>query len=354
MFDGDDSSEDGGQEDDVVLPVRETKRRTKRQMSDSPPRSPSPRASRAKTVDDDDDDDDDIPLVTPKSTNRRKRRIALDDSDQDDEPLVSSPIKRRRLVRGNSSPAKGRKTEDEDEDEDREPVETSPPKTANRAGRTPRTKKEKARELLRRKRAGETIDENEGSSSSEEVPAKAIYDRDSDHLALSEFEDDEEGVLDHKVEKGKKDKTKKSKKKKQRPTSEGEGESDESLEGFIAHDSDEPLGMPDDLEIPLQFTSHSRKPLKEHFRDAIEWLVQFKINPGSADKGHELYRMAWRKLDDEVSGLAQSKFASSAWRIDFTKALRARPYFTNVELAKGDALEAENCGACGRSGHPAK
>jgi hypothetical protein len=358
MFDDDNSSEGDDRENEVALPVRETKRGTKRQMSKSPSRSPPPSVKRGKGGDDDDDDDDDIPLVTPKSSNRRKRRIALDDSDEDDQPLVSSPIKRRRLVRGNSSPVKERKDEDEgeNEEEDDEPEQKSPPKKAKRAGRTPRTKKEKARELLRRKRAGEIIDEDEESSSSEEdAPAKAMYDTDSDHLALNEFEDDDEGVLDHKVEKEKKNKSKKIKeKKKQRATSEGENESDESMEGFIADDSDEPLGIPDDLEIPLQFTSHSHKPLKDHFRDAIEWLVQFKINPGFAEKNHQLYGMAWKKLDDEVRGLAQSKFESSAWRIDFTKALRARPYFTNSELPKGDTFESQSCGACGRSGHPAR
>jgi hypothetical protein len=120
-------------------------------------------------------------------------------------------------------------------------------------------------------------------------------------------------------------------------------------------DSDAPLGIPQEayLDMPLEFTAHSRKPLKEHFRDAIEWLVQFKINPGF-EKTHALYRMAWQKLDDEVRGLAQSKFASAAWKKDFYMALRARPYFTNPEVPKVDLFDAPNCGACGRSGHPAK
>lgn len=362
--DDDSSSGDGGREIEVALPVRETKR--KRRVSDSPSsKSSSPRAPGGKEDtddDDDDDDDDDRPLATPKSINRRglKRRIALDDSDdEDDQPLVSSPVKRRRLVRGASSPVKGK----QDEDEDEEPA----PRPSQRKGRTPRTRKEKARELLRRKRAGEVINEDEEiSSSEEEAPAKAMYDTDSDHLALNEFEDDEEGVLDFKVEKGKKKekskkgKEKEKKKKKKKTTDDIDGDagsgsgSDESMDDFIADDSDEPFGIPDDLDIPLEFTAHSHKPLKEHFRDAIEWLVQFKVNPGFSEKSHQLYRMAWKKLDDEVRGLAQSKFASSAWRTDFIKALRARPYFTNAELGKGDALESQSCGACGRSGHPAR
>jgi hypothetical protein len=122
---------------------------------------------------------------------------------------------------------------------------------------------------------------------------------------------------------------------------------------FIVDDSDDLIGAPVHLDMPIEFTSHSHKPLKEHFRDAIEWLVQFKVNPGF-DKTDDLYRMAWRKLDDEVRGLATSKFSSAAWKKDFFMALRARPYYDAAELPKGDLLEARSCGACGRSGHPAR
>jgi hypothetical protein len=92
--------------------------------------------------------------------------------------------------------------------------------------------------------------------------------------------------------------------------------------------------------------------LKDHFRDVVEWCVQYKINPGFADKKHELYRMAWQKLDDEVGGLAQSKFLSSSWKRDFVMALRARPEMVYTE-ERDRALVPKDCEACGRSGHPA-
>ena len=113
-----------------------------------------------------------------------------------------------------------------------------------------------------------------------------------------------------------------------------------------------PLGIPNDAlaEIPLEFTRHSHKPLREHFRDVLLWLILDRIFPGFAERKHELYRIAWQKLDDEISGLAQSKFASSAWRSDFIMALRARPQFVNEQI---DGLSLQSCGACGRSGHPA-
>jgi hypothetical protein len=333
----------------VALPVRETRKGKKSRASKSQSSSSSPAKVKQAQEDseDDDDDDDDKPLVTP--TTGRKRRLVVDESDEDDQPVVSSPIKRRRLTRRNneSSPAR-----DADDNEDEAPAPSSARVTRPR--RKPLTQKEKARELLRRKRAGEVVNEDHDSLFSEdEEPEKAMYDTDSDHLALNEFEDDEEGVLEPNQDAKKK---KESKKKKKKQKAVDDDDESESIDDFIVDDSDAPLGVPEEVyqNMPLEFTAHSHKPLKEHFRDAIEWLVQFKINPGFAEKEHPLYRMAWKKLDDEVRGLATSKFASAAWKKDFYMALRARPYFTNGELPKGDLLEAQSCGACGRSGHPAR
>jgi hypothetical protein len=336
------SSDSDRDEDAVKLPVRGEKSGTSRLASrPSLNKRSAPRISRGGG----DVDDDDDPLVTPKSAKQssRKRVIALDDEDEDDVPLRSSPIKRRRLVRKNdaSSPAKDRDSLFDGSESDDKPAQTpSSSRVRRKTGRKLRSAKERARELLRRKRAGESIDELEETSSSE---GKPIYDTDSDHPALSDFEDDEEGV----------EVTKRKGKKSEQPV---DDESSISTDDFVVNDSDEPLGVPDDvyLDMPLHFTAHSHKPLREHFRDVVEWLVQLKINPGFSEKGHELYRMGWRKLDDEVRGLAQSKFESAAWKSDFTKALRARPYFTSQELGKNDVGDLRTCGACGRSNHPAK
>ncbi|KAK3692035.1 hypothetical protein B0T22DRAFT_1865 [Podospora appendiculata] len=317
----------------------------------------------------DESDEDDKPLVTPSSALRqpsRKRQLVLDDSDDDDDIIVSSPVKRRRLIRRNeSSPARSGGEE----------APTPRPMSARKATRRPRTEKEKARELLRRKRAGETIEEEDEEEEEEVEAVKAVYDTDSDNPALRDFEDDDEGIPEPAAQaspRKSKSPRKKSKKEKRERTPARDSDSDvvdlredgpasdqdqDNMDDFVVDDGDEPLGVPGDVlhEMPLQFTQHSHKPLKEHFRDVVEWLVLFKINPGFPEQRHELYMMAWKKLDDEVRGLAQSKFASSAWRKDFYMALRARPYFTNVELPKGEAFdEFENCGACGRRGHPAR
>lgn len=396
----------------------------------------------------DEDDDDDMPVATQRTRGVKRQVAVLSDvegdgdeeslegkgkagceggGEEDDdsgsdrilssairrratrrsgEKLESSPAKKRRLIRrGNPSSASSAK-EEEDSDDDSEAKKDEDEKTgrlrkgpnssvatsssesrtvrAKRRVKKPMTEKEKARELLRRKRAGEPIDdlenEEEDDESEVELPKRGYYDTDSDNPALSEFDDEEtdegENIKEEEEEKkgeGKKKhkKTKKDKKEKKRreisPDSEDTGDNederkgnvggsyeDEEMEDFIAEDdSDAPIGAPDEIGIPLEFTRHAHKPLKEHFRDVVEWLVYYKIHPNFPEKTAALYRLGWRKLDDEVRGLAQSKFASSAWKTDFYMALRARPYYTSGESHEL-SICFPNCAACGRSGHPAK
>jgi hypothetical protein len=368
----DSSDESNGEESVVATPVPKTKGGKKRQTLLSPAKSKGAQESGGEDADDDEDEDD-LPLVASTARRKRPRPRAFDDSgdedrplattsrrkrlrakafhasgsDSDDQPLASSPIKRRRLVRRDAATGLAKKEQSgEDVDED---AELAPPvPRARRTARKPLNDKQKAREWLRRRRAGEVIDEEEESASSGEEPKKALYDADSDHPALSEFEDDDEGVLDVGIADEKSKKRSKAKKTK-READGDDNDSDDSSDNFIVDDSDVPLGIPDHVEMPLEHTHHARKHLKDHFRDVIEWLVQFKINPGFSDKGGALYRFGWRRLDDEVTGFAHSKFISPVWKPEFQRALRARPYFT-IEVVDADALQ--NCEACGRGAHP--
>lgn len=127
---------------------------------------------------------------------------------------------------------------------------------------------------------------------------------------------------------------------------------DEYEEDFVNdEDEDGTLGAPHGLDdIPLQFTSYASKKPIEYFKIAVEWMVHNKLNPAFA-RDDMLYRIAVRKLDDEVQGFTGSKFVSSVWRDEFTKALKSRPHMSIVE----ETLNLEhNCEACRRGGHPAK
>ncbi len=80
------------------------------------------------------------------------------------------------------------------------------------------------------------------------------------------------------------------------PSQDKDDEDDQ--QNFVVEDDSAFLGAPVELfnEVPLQFTSHAHKPLRDHFRDAVEWLVQHRINL-SFDGEDPLCQLGWRKLD---------------------------------------------------------
>ena len=120
---------------------------------------------------------------------------------------------------------------------------------------------------------------------------------------------------------------------------------------FVTSDDEAPSGDQSALyDMPLEYTRHSHKPLKDHFRDAVEWLVHNKLN-AAFSRNDPLYRIAFNRLDDEVKGYSGSKFISSAWAGDFARSLKARPELSYRPTR--EALFEHKCDACNRSGHPA-
>lgn len=123
---------------------------------------------------------------------------------------------------------------------------------------------------------------------------------------------------------------------------------DEYEEDFVINDNDGLLGAPVSLDqIPLEFTRHAHKEPIEHFKDVVEWMVHNKLNPAFA-RNDEIYRIAVRKLDDQVQAYAGSK-ASTVWSPEFINALKMRP-----EISTRASKELSNvCEACNRK-HPAR
>jgi hypothetical protein len=117
----------------------------------------------------------------------------------------------------------------------------------------------------------------------------------------------------------------------------------------VDEDEDETLGVPGG--IPLAFTRFASEKPKNLFKYALEWFVQKKINPAFG-MNDEIYELTFKKLDDEIRGLAGSKFTSSAWTPDFTVALQSRPEIV-VDNASDNSALRDRCDACNRSGHPA-
>lgn len=125
---------------------------------------------------------------------------------------------------------------------------------------------------------------------------------------------------------------------------------DQYEEDFVDHDEEGALGVPADLnDIPFEFTRHRYKRLKDHFKDVVEWMVHNKLNP-AFPRDDPVYRAAFSKVNDEVMGLTGSQLVSSAWNIDFKRALEARP---GIEVTSYPTINHHPCDACNRSGHPA-
>ena len=125
---------------------------------------------------------------------------------------------------------------------------------------------------------------------------------------------------------------------------------DEEVEDFVVSDDDAPLGAPADLlnDIPIEFTHHAHKKPIEYFQHVVEWMVHNKLNPAFS-RHDAIYKIAVRKLDDEIKGLMGSKFMSSVWRPEFQTTLTSRPELYSLDIP---TMFEQKCGACNRSKHP--
>ena len=366
--------EDSENDSDDFVVASSSRRRSKAALreedsdSEEPISSPAKRRKSKPIIVDEEDEDDDEPIVSPikRSSPLKRQRQPI----ETDESEVESPSKRQRPVGKNAtetdesdfefeSPPKRRNEDDSvlqspgnikgkghiGLSEGRKSTKT--PTRLTRQQNQPkkhRTAKEKQLELLKRKRAGNVNATLTDSDIDDDEHPVGLYDSGSDLQALSEFEDESEEEV---VEKRKKMTTPRKK------TKSVENGDDYDSE-FVVEDDDELLGVPM-LDIPLAFTQAAHKPIKEHFKDAIEWLVHNKLNPGFS-RDDAVYRTAWRKLEDESRVIASSKFISSQWTEEFTKAIYARPDMHERKLAPGEGLDLRGevrCEACNRSKHPA-
>lgn len=326
-------------EDEPLTPAPSSRRKIVRRRSpsaeeeeQSPPRSTRRRLKRRKSLSEDEEE----PSATPQLTNRG-------DSASDDEDEEAS---------------EGSANNDEDDEEQDELKEelaflrSSPLPDRGRLRSTqgkPKNKRQEALEALKRRRAGT----NELPSSATPGRKRAVVvetDSESELEVIKEEPDSDLEILE------------------QDDIEDDEQESDRDAnaldmfqedqedEHFIDDDPDNVIGEPsvnDDLdEMRLAF-SLSRAKTRDLFKHAVEWMVMKKIHP-AFDAEKNVYVLTFRKLDDEVKGLAGSKYTSSAWTADFTRAIRARPLLLMNELSAAErAVMSPHCEACNRTNHTA-
>ncbi|KAH7384282.1 hypothetical protein DE146DRAFT_681323 [Phaeosphaeria sp. MPI-PUGE-AT-0046c] len=338
------------------------------------PRSKQKKAAGQKLAQDDESDDDsDIVKVRPTRSQRGKAGRHHSDMDEVAEDAPSRN-KRRRIRKRPTTPTEtedseqneeeegeghGANATDEDDGAEQEDLQqdlaflrSSPLPDRGKlrsAHDKPKSERQKALEALKKRRAG-TSDPPSSATPGRGRRIVIESDSDSELEIIKEERESEEDVVSDPDEDEDED------------LSDRDANAldmfleDEDDENFIDNDADavigEPILGPDDV-MPLVLSRLSSSKPKELFKYAIEWMVMKKIYPGF-DSRNEVYRLTFQKLDDEVKGLANSKFSSSAWTSDFTRALRARPDLMMMEISrqKIDIMDA-HCEACNRRNHPA-
>lgn len=313
-----DSKEDS--EDEMPTTAATQKRRRKQRessfISSSPPAAV--------------ESDDEVQIIE-KPKRKRHHNSGSEDEDNDEELAPRTPGRRKLKARRNLT-----QQEQEDLDDDLEFLGPSSDIEESRAPRSTQSKakdaRNKALEKLKQQRSSQRgmtqiVEDDEGDDGNDEGDTQEYYE-------MYDKSDDEAAPP---------------------PTSSrAMFNADEDDEDFLAEDDEDGLlGVPDG--IPLAFTRYASMKAKELFKFAVDWMVQKKINP-AFNMHDEIYDLTFKKLDDEVSGLVGSKFASAAWTPEFTMAVRARPEIAyNRFSAKqaGDDFFHDKCDACNRSGHPA-
>ncbi|KAF1938488.1 hypothetical protein EJ02DRAFT_354367 [Clathrospora elynae] len=387
-----------GDDDELRTLARSTKRRNPRRPSpapsveeveeQSPPRSTRRSTARKAHIPDDHDDElrtparsitlrqprrpSPFPLVEevekqspPRSTRRRiiRRRPRSDEGSEEQ----SSPEPNRRRSREDSASNQedrdddnggGNDEDDEEHDELKEDLaflRSSPLPDRGRLRSThdkPKNKRQQALEALKRKRAG-TNEPSSSTTPGRRKPVIVVTDSESELDVIKEEEGSELAIPNDDIEE-------------EEEEEEGEEDRDANAldmfqedhedEQFIDDDVNATLGEPADTndldEMRLAF-SLSRAKTKDLFKYAVEWMVMKKIHPGFDSTNH-VYTLTFRKLDDEVKGLAGSKYTSAAWTPDFTRAVRARPNIMINPVSAGiKAYMSAHCEACNRSNHTA-
>lgn len=298
----------------------------------------------------DSDDSDQIAHIECGSRSHKSLRkpapvLVSSDGHASSEEIVT-PSRKRRLARAGAAPdlpnvrpegASDRIVDDLQEDvEDLKETKLRDHRT-RATNRTPKkTKAQQQLELLKLRRASRNVVDLSSGSEDDLVQSPTR------RRAINEDTDsreDETGIESEHIEDN------------NPPFALDDEDLDQYDEDFVVEDEDEPLGGPHSLsEIPLEFTRHAHKKPIEHFKDAVEWMVHNRLNP-AFPRNDPIYQVAVQKLDDEVRGLAGSKFMSAAWNANFLSTLKAKPDIAYLDAA---GLFEQHCEACNRSNHPAK
>ncbi|KAH0358771.1 hypothetical protein KCU84_g7865, partial [Aureobasidium melanogenum] len=325
-------SDDDESEDDLPTTPAVNRKRKRQAESSSP----------LALIPDDEDDDSDVVVTGSRKRSHSTKKQASppqSESDPDDEPPSSRSRKRLRRVKDSAPMSTITEEERQDLEDDLVDLASSGSDTEVRVSQRNKSSQKSARQLAlerlkaRRKAPMNSIVEVEDDEDEDE---DQVDDEEEDYNQSSDVEKEDDDLPEPSTH---------------RTTRKQMFAEDEDDEGFVI-DDDGPLGVP--TNVPIAFTRYASMKAKDLFRFAIDWMVQKKINP-AFQMDDEIYDLTFKKLDDEVKGLAGSKFQSAAWTSKFTLALQARPDLLSARLDRQSSAHfgRDKCDACNRSGHPA-
>ncbi|KAI9368989.1 hypothetical protein BJX61DRAFT_521418 [Aspergillus egyptiacus] len=373
---------------EVEVAPRQSSRRKK---IDSPEKSisndatpPAPPSPPLQAQEDDSESDLEILHSARKNTTsraaKRKRPVESSESEDlhvseesEDEEVVSRP--RRKLRRGGAQPTvvDDDSTEEKDDravssaspglprtprrdsaqdridlEEDLQDLQDSVVKTSRTRGtiaNSARAQRQRHLEALRRRRAGQKDEDDKEDQLSPEPEAS------EPNSSENEGEEDGRGKEEAAVRQPQfKNWTNESEDSDVESTIGANEDLDRYEEDFVLEDEEDRLGVPTGLDdMPIEFSRHAYKQLKDYFQDAVEWMVHNQLNP-AFPRFDPVYQVAFDKLEAEVRGRTGSQLVSSVWNTKFRRALLARP---QIEVTTFPTEFQHPCDACNRSGHPA-
>ncbi|KAJ4290224.1 hypothetical protein N0V90_010439 [Kalmusia sp. IMI 367209] len=357
------SSDDSDSGDGIsVLPAPTKARRQAQRVEDSDEENDRSKhakraARRAPTPQDDtseEESENEVHTIPRKQRRRRDHSKALSN-----EEAPRSNKRNRWTKRRASTPEGGIEEEQEQDDrandeadelkEELAFLQSSPLPNRERLRSTQpskaKTGREKALEALKKRRAVTSDLPSSSAGRKKPIIVDSDSDMDTDLEVIQEEQDGGSSEEEGSAEEGEDEDN--------MATAHEAFNENEDDEAFI-DDEDALIGMPvDHPSIPLQFSSMRNKKPRELFKYAIEWMVQKKINPAFSSDD-EIYHMTFQKLNDEVNGLASSKYHSSVWTADFTRAIKARPELVVNDIDKHmRAIMEPHCEACNRKNHTA-
>lgn len=335
----DEDKDEDQDEDEIVLPSARKKAR--------------PVPDKAPAVDDDSEDDMPTTLGTQKRRRKERESSFISSSppaetagSEDDLQIIDDP---------NRAPAQ---QDDSDDDEELAPVTPGKRRLQRRKPAFTQEEQDDLKEDLDFIGPSSDVDENRPPRDSQTLKKNArqqalerLKQARSSQPSLPDIQEDEDVAMQDQRELDEMYDNSEESPEPERVSRRAMFDADEDDEDFIEEGDDDVLGVPEG--IPLKYTRYASMKAKDLWKFAIEWMVQKKINPAFA-MDDEIYTLTFQKLDDEVSGLAGSKFMSSAWNAEFTSAVRSRPAIERDSPMGGGAdFVHDKCDACNRGSHPA-